>query len=168
MCSQVMCQFEFGYGPFCYVYLFCLQPPEQFFSYPAAVTITGDWAANFGLCSALRAFEQGGIFIVPHQLRHGTSVYTVSSERPAPTSHSGVRTLNSRIICFSIIIMSNVFIAILLHLQSYFCCDLLFCYIFGAFKFYRLLRHYAFNISHQCFRNAQLCTFFVNSLTMCI
>jgi hypothetical protein len=31
-----------------------------------AVTITGDRAAKFGLCSALRAFEQGGIFIVPH------------------------------------------------------------------------------------------------------
>jgi hypothetical protein len=39
-------------------------------------------------CSALRTFEQGGIFIVSHLLRHGTSVYTVSSERPAPTSHS--------------------------------------------------------------------------------
>ena len=25
-------------------------------------------AANLGLCSALRAFEQGGIFIVPHLL----------------------------------------------------------------------------------------------------
>ena len=34
----------------------------------AAVTITGDWAANLGLCSALRAFKQGGIFIVPHLL----------------------------------------------------------------------------------------------------
>jgi hypothetical protein len=45
--------------------LFCFKPPEQFFSYPAAVTITGDRAANFGLCSALRVFEQGGIFIVP-------------------------------------------------------------------------------------------------------
>jgi hypothetical protein len=50
------------------------------------------WLGNLGLCSALRAFKQGGIFIVPHLLRHGTSVYTVSSERPAPTSHSGVRT----------------------------------------------------------------------------
>jgi hypothetical protein len=47
----------------------------QFFSYLAVVTITGDRAANFSLCSALRAFEQGGIFIVPHLLRHGTSVY---------------------------------------------------------------------------------------------
>jgi hypothetical protein len=63
-----------------------------------AVTIAGDRAANLGLWSALRAFEQGGIFIVPHLLRHGTSVYTVSSERPAPTSHSGIRTPDARII----------------------------------------------------------------------
>jgi hypothetical protein len=33
----------------------------------------------------LRAFEQGGIFIVPHLLRHGASVFPVSSEGP---SHS--------------------------------------------------------------------------------
>jgi hypothetical protein len=30
---------------------------------------------NFGLRSALWAFEQGGIFIVTHMLRHGTSVF---------------------------------------------------------------------------------------------
>jgi hypothetical protein len=60
--------------------------------------ITGDRAANLGLCSALWAFEQGWIFIVPHLLRHGTSVYTVSSERPAPTSHCGIRSPDSRII----------------------------------------------------------------------
>jgi hypothetical protein len=53
---------------------------------------TDDWAANLGLCSALRAFKKGGIFIVSHLLRHGTSVYTFSSERPAPMSHSGIRT----------------------------------------------------------------------------
>jgi hypothetical protein len=76
----------------------CLQPHEQFFSYLAAVIITGDRAANLGLCSPLRAFEQGGIFIVPHLLRHGASVYTASSERPAPTSHSGIRTPDARII----------------------------------------------------------------------
>jgi hypothetical protein len=51
---------------------------------------SGDRAANFGLCSALKAFEEGGIFIVPHLLRHGTSVYMVSYERLAPTSHSGI------------------------------------------------------------------------------
>jgi hypothetical protein len=32
------------------------------------VTITGEGLQNLGLCSALRAFEQGGIFIVPHLL----------------------------------------------------------------------------------------------------
>jgi hypothetical protein len=76
----------------------CLSLHEQFFSYLEAVTIPGDRAANLGLCSALRAFEQGGVFIVRRLLRHGASVYTVSSERPAPTSHSGIRTLDARII----------------------------------------------------------------------
>jgi hypothetical protein len=53
---------------------------------------------SMGICSALRAFEQRGIFIMPHLLRHGTSIYTVSPERPEPTSHSGVHTPNSRFI----------------------------------------------------------------------
>jgi hypothetical protein len=39
-------------------------------------------AANFGLCSALRACEQGWIFIVPHLLWNGASVFPVSSEGP--------------------------------------------------------------------------------------
>ena len=30
------------------------------------VTIADEWLQNLGLCLALRAFEQGGIFIVPH------------------------------------------------------------------------------------------------------
>jgi hypothetical protein len=67
-----------------FVLFVCLEPHEQFFKYLAAVTITGDKAANLGLCSALRTFEQGGIFIVPHLLRHGASVYTVSIGRPEP------------------------------------------------------------------------------------
>jgi hypothetical protein len=32
------------------------------------VTIAGEGLQNLGLYSALRAFEQGGIFIVPHLL----------------------------------------------------------------------------------------------------
>jgi hypothetical protein len=32
------------------------------------ITITGEGLKNLGLCSAIRAFEQGGIFIVPHPL----------------------------------------------------------------------------------------------------
>jgi hypothetical protein len=75
-----------------FIYLFI--PQEQFFSYLAAVTITGVRAANSGLYSALGSFEQGGIFIVPHLLRHGASVYTASSERTAPTSHSGIRLID--------------------------------------------------------------------------
>jgi hypothetical protein len=48
------------------------------------VTIAGvKGLQNLGLCSALRAYEQGGIFIVPHLLWHGTSVFPVSSEGPS-------------------------------------------------------------------------------------
>jgi hypothetical protein len=32
------------------------------------VTIAGEGLKNLGLCWAVRAFEQGGIFIVPHLL----------------------------------------------------------------------------------------------------
>jgi hypothetical protein len=32
------------------------------------VTIAGEGLQYLGLCSVLRAFEQGGIFIVPHLL----------------------------------------------------------------------------------------------------
>jgi hypothetical protein len=42
----------------------------------------------------LRAFEQGGIFIVPHLLWHGTSVFPASSEEPPHlvplTTHEGM------------------------------------------------------------------------------
>jgi hypothetical protein len=37
-------------------------------------------AANLRLCSALRALKQGGIFIVPHLLWQGASVFPVSSD----------------------------------------------------------------------------------------
>jgi hypothetical protein len=49
------------------------------------VTIAGEgWKGlqNLSLCPALWAFEQGGIFIVPHLLWHGASVFPVSSEGP--------------------------------------------------------------------------------------
>jgi hypothetical protein len=47
-----------------------------------SLIIAGEGLQNLGLCSALRAFEQAGIFIVPHLLRHGTLVFPVSSEGP--------------------------------------------------------------------------------------
>jgi hypothetical protein len=46
------------------------------------VTITGEGQQNLGLCSVLRAIEQGGIFVVPHLLWHGTLVFSVLSEGP--------------------------------------------------------------------------------------
>jgi hypothetical protein len=48
------------------------------------VTIASEGLQNLGLCLALRAFEQEGVFIVPHQLWLGTSVFPVSSEGPPP------------------------------------------------------------------------------------
>jgi hypothetical protein len=52
------------------------------FHFYGDVTIAGEGLQNLGLCSALRAFEQRGIFIVSHLLRHGVSVFPVSSEGP--------------------------------------------------------------------------------------
>jgi hypothetical protein len=46
------------------------------------VTIVGEGLQNLGQCSALKAFEQVGIFIVSHLLWHGTSVFQVSTEGP--------------------------------------------------------------------------------------
>jgi hypothetical protein len=48
-------------------YLRFYVPLKIFHSY-GDVTIAGEGLQNLGLCSALIAFEQGGIFIVPHLL----------------------------------------------------------------------------------------------------
>ena len=47
--------------------------PSRIFHSYGDVTIAGEGLQNLGLCLALRAFEQGGIFIVPHLLWRGTS-----------------------------------------------------------------------------------------------
>jgi hypothetical protein len=59
-----------------------LCPTEEFFHLYGGVIIAGEGLQNLGLWSALSAFVQGGIFIVPHMLWHGTSVFAVSSEGP--------------------------------------------------------------------------------------
>jgi hypothetical protein len=48
--------------------LFSLSVPIKNFSLNGDVTITGEGLQNLSLCLALRAFEQGGIFIVPQLL----------------------------------------------------------------------------------------------------
>ena len=50
------------------------------FRFPFCVLVTPQ---NLGLCSGITAFKQGGIFIMPNLLGHGTSVYTVSAEGPS-------------------------------------------------------------------------------------
>jgi hypothetical protein len=42
--------------------------PLKIFNLYGDVTIASEGLQNLGLCSALRAFEQEGIFIVPHLL----------------------------------------------------------------------------------------------------
>jgi hypothetical protein len=64
-------------------WLFTVLRPARIFHLYGDVTIAGEGLQNVGLCSALKAFEQGGIFIVPHLLWHGTSVFPVSSEGPS-------------------------------------------------------------------------------------
>jgi hypothetical protein len=47
-----------------------LRPAQEFFTFMETSGLQ-----NLDLCSALRAFEQGGIFIVPQLLWHGASVF---------------------------------------------------------------------------------------------
>jgi hypothetical protein len=61
---------------------YCFTSRSRIFHLYGDVTIASWGLQNIGLCSALRAFEQGEICIVPHQLWHGTSVFPVSSEVP--------------------------------------------------------------------------------------
>jgi hypothetical protein len=49
-------------------YLRFYVPLKNFSLLYGDVTIAGEGQQNIGLCSALRAFEQGGIFIMPHLL----------------------------------------------------------------------------------------------------
>jgi hypothetical protein len=60
----------------------CFTSRSGIFHLYGDVTIAGEGLQNLSLCSKLRAYEQGGVFIVPHLLWHRTSGFPVSSERP--------------------------------------------------------------------------------------
>jgi hypothetical protein len=62
--------------------IYCFMSLSRIFHLCEDITITDEGLQNLGLCSALRVFEKGGIFIVPHLLWHGASVFPVSSEEP--------------------------------------------------------------------------------------
>jgi hypothetical protein len=67
-----------------WLHVFILLPAQEYFT---------EGLQNVGLCSVLRAFEQGGIFIVPHLLWHGASVFFRShpKEIQSPlTTHMGM------------------------------------------------------------------------------
>ena len=63
-----------------YLLIYGFTSRSRIFHIYGDVTIAGEGLQNFGLCSALRAFEQGGIFILPHLRRHEASVFPVSSK----------------------------------------------------------------------------------------
>jgi hypothetical protein len=62
--------------------IYVFTPRSRIFHSYGDVTVAGERLRNLGLYLALRAFEQEGIFIVPHLLWHGTSVFPVSAEGP--------------------------------------------------------------------------------------
>jgi hypothetical protein len=53
----------------------CFTSHSRIFHLYGDVTITGEGLQNLGLCSLLSAFEQGGIFIVPHLLYTGPRLF---------------------------------------------------------------------------------------------
>jgi hypothetical protein len=58
---------------------------EQFFSYLAAVAITGDRTANLDLCLALTDFSSEGFFFTWHTYCDTGTSFLVISERPLNT-----------------------------------------------------------------------------------
>jgi hypothetical protein len=64
------------------IIIYCFTSRLKIFHLYGDVIISGEGLQNLGLCSALRAFEQRGIIIVPHLQWHGASVFPVSSEWP--------------------------------------------------------------------------------------
>jgi hypothetical protein len=48
--------------------IYCFTSRSRIFHLYGDITIASEGLQNLGLCSALRTFEQGGIFIVPHLL----------------------------------------------------------------------------------------------------
>jgi hypothetical protein len=62
--------------------IYCFTSHSRIFHLHGDVTTNSEGLQNLGICLVLRAFEQGGIFIVPHLLWYGASIFQVSSEGP--------------------------------------------------------------------------------------
>jgi hypothetical protein len=64
--------------------IYCFTTRSRIFNLYGDVTITGEGFQNLGLCSALRAFEQGRVFIVPHLLPQGPWFFQSHPKDPPP------------------------------------------------------------------------------------
>jgi hypothetical protein len=68
----VQCTLHIDYH---WLIIYCFTSRSRIFRLSGDVTITGEGLQNLGLCSALRASKQGGIFTVSHLLWHWNSVF---------------------------------------------------------------------------------------------
>jgi hypothetical protein len=50
------------------LFTYCFTSRSRIFHLNGDITVAGEGLQNLGLCLALRAFEQGGISIMPHLL----------------------------------------------------------------------------------------------------
>jgi hypothetical protein len=84
----VKCYFKYNFssshncGDLVFVLFVSFELHEQYFSYLATVTTTGDRAANLELSLKHLRFLAARVHYVPHLLRHVTSVFKFISERP--------------------------------------------------------------------------------------
>jgi hypothetical protein len=74
--------------------IYCFTSRSIIFHWYGDVTITGEGLQNLGLCSALRAFEQEVIFIMPHLLWHRGSRFFRSHPKDRPIQSSGACFIN--------------------------------------------------------------------------
>jgi hypothetical protein len=84
MLSFIRCTLKENYTPqikmIDWLLIYGFKSPLIIFHLYGDVNIAVEEVQNLGLCSALSAFEQGGIFIVPHLPWQGNSGFSVSSD----------------------------------------------------------------------------------------
>jgi hypothetical protein len=68
--------------------IYCFSPAQKKIHIDGVLTFTGEGLHNLGLCSALRAFEQRGSFIVPQPLWQVTWIFLGASVLSEGSPHS--------------------------------------------------------------------------------
>jgi hypothetical protein len=72
------------------LFIYCFTSHSRIFHLCGDVTVVGEGLLNLDLCSALRAFERGGNFIVPRLFWHRVSFSSVSYQGLPLTTHEGM------------------------------------------------------------------------------